>query len=105
MITRIKNYWKLRKLRRDAIAVAGEMEAPLLIINGADIAEEVKNLIEFIHVFLENPSEIGKRLSSENMDAIMKFMEEISNTNSYNEKKNEKMSDSSQKLRKEETSV
>ena len=39
------------------------------------------------------------------MDAIMKFMEEISNTNSYNEKKNEKMSDSSQKLRKEETSV
>ena len=97
MITRIKNYWKLRKLRRDALT--------LLIINGADIAEEVKNLIEFIHVFLENPSEIGKRLSSENTDAIMKFMEEISNTNSYNEKKNEKMSDSSQKLRKEETSV
>lgn len=40
MITRIKNYWKLRKLRRDALT--------LLIINGADIAEEVKNLIEFI---------------------------------------------------------
>ena len=31
MITRIKNYWKLRKLRRDALT--------LLIINGADIAE------------------------------------------------------------------
>ena len=45
MITRIKNYWKLRKLRRDALT--------LLIINGADIAEEVKNLIEFIHVFLD----------------------------------------------------
>lgn len=38
MITRIKNYWKLRKLRRDALT--------LLIINGADIAEEVKNLID-----------------------------------------------------------
>lgn len=93
MITKMKNYLKLRKLRRDALT--------LLIINGADISSELKQAIDFIHALLGNPSEIGKKLSDDNRDAIIKFMNEISAAPGFKNNMNEKIHDDSQKLRNE----
>ena len=55
MITRIKNYWKLRKLRRDALT--------LLIIIGADIAEEVKEIVILVLTYLGITAELQNNLS------------------------------------------
>lgn len=93
MITKIKNYLKLRKLRRDALT--------LLIINGADISSKLKQLVDFIHTLLGNPYENGKKLSAENRDAIIKFMDEISAVPVFKNNMNDKIHDDSQKLREE----
>ena len=94
MITRIKNYWKLRKLRRDALT--------LLIINGADIAEEVKEIVNLVHTYLGNAAELQNNLSGENMDTVLKFMEEMVAAPDFKDKMYEKIHDDAQKLREME---
>ena len=94
MITRIKNYWKLRKLRRDALT--------LLIINGADIAEEVKEIVNLVHTSLGNTAELQNNLSGENMDTVLKFMEEMVAAPDFKDKMYEKIHDDAQKLREME---
>lgn len=94
MITRIKNYWKLKKLRRDALT--------LLIINGADIAEEVKEIVNLVHTYLGNTAELQNNLSGENMDTVLKFMEEMVSAPDFKDKMYEKIHDDAQKLREME---
>ena len=90
------------RLVYDAIAVAGEMEAPLLIINGADIAEEVKEIVNLVHTYLGNTAELQNNLSGENMDTVLKFMEEMVAAPDFKDKMYEKIHDDAQKLREME---
>lgn len=94
MITKMKNYLKLRKLRRDALT--------LLIINGADISSNVKELAELVHALVGNTAEIHNKFTGENMETVLKFMEEMTATPDFKDKMYEKIHDDTQKLREME---
>ena len=55
MVVKIKNYLKLRKLRRDALS--------LLIINSAEIISAFKDVTDLVHSYLGDTAEIQKKLS------------------------------------------
>lgn len=55
MLVKIKNYLKLRKLRRDALS--------LLIINSAEIISAFKDVTDLVHSYLGDTAEIQKKLS------------------------------------------
>ena len=89
MLVKIKNYLKLRKLRRDALS--------LLIINSAEIISAFKDVTD-----LGDTAEIQKKLSGENMDTVLKFREEMVAAPDFKDKMYEKIHDDAQKLREME---
>lgn len=94
MLVKIKNYLKLRKLRRDALS--------LLIINSAEIISAFKDVTDLVHSYLSDTAEIQKKLSGENMDTVLKFMEEMVAAPDFKDKMYEKIHDDAQKLREME---
>ena len=94
MITKMKNYLKLRKLRRDALT--------LLIINGADICSNIKELADLVHALLGDTTDRQNKLTGENMETVLKFMEEMTAAPDFKDKMYEKIHDDAQKLREME---
>ena len=94
MLVKIKNYLKLRKLRRDALS--------LLIINSAEIISAFKDVTDLVHSYLGDTAEIQKKLSGENMDTVLKFMVEMVAAPDFKDKMYEKIHDDAQKLREME---
>lgn len=94
MIRKIKEYFEIRKLRRNA--------KTLLLVNGAEIISSLQNIAATIETFVNTQSNVIKSISNDDLSKIINFANEITTNPDLKDKMYEKIHDDAQKLREME---
>lgn len=94
MIAKIKNYFRLRKMRKDA--------ATLLLINGAEMVASLKNIVSMLEKVVSNHGNAMESISKDDVAAIVNFANEITSNPQLKDEMFEKIHDDAQKLREME---